>query len=410
MKREIHDLLHNLVDDSETIPEPEVEVSEASRQKVDAIVEKMNQEKSDSQSMPKPVYNKPPKRRRPLVKAPDPVSHFTEEPSQNPVVRMHDRLLEDALPSPDPEKKPVPKSESEIKKSKSKSKKKKNTAETSRPKKEFRIEIKEELPPDIPRDTTVADRLKQEQLEAVLAATPPKTPEQLRKEKIKRHAAEIKKQMKENKNKKPVPEPVPEVSEPEETIPEWEDALSEFSETAEKENSAQLEFLKKTEETEVPALSEIPDIPEHSGEDTALTEMSEELAGEVIKPKKKKKKKKKASDTEKSEKKPEKTEEKSEKKSEKKKTTGKFSSFFGNLFGQKPDVPEEDSENPEQKPRKNRVYQPPEKITEVLIAPGSVQNEEKKHNLSFAEHTGKETLAVTGVKKKKKTIVSRKKA
>ena len=403
MKREIRDLLHNLVDDSETIPEPEVKVSAASRRKVDAIIEKMDQEKADAQAMPKPVYNKPPKRRRPPVNPPEPVSHFTEEPSQNPVVRMHDRLLEDALPSPDPEKKPVQKSES-----KSKSKKKKNTAESSKPKKEFRIEIKEELPPDIPRDTTVADRLKQEQLEAVLAATPPKTPEQLRKEKVRKHAAEIKKQMKENKNKKPVPEPVQEAPEPEEVIPEWEDELSEFSQNAEKENSAQLRFLKEKENSEIPTLSNIPDIPEHSGEDTALVKMSQELGEETPKPKKKKKKKKKKPDAKKSE---NKSEEKipEDKKPEKKKSSGKLSAFFGNLFGQKSDASEEKSEDQDKKNQQKNIYQPPEKTTEVLISPDSAQNTEKKHDLSFAENTKKDTLAVTGTKKNKKTIVSRKK-
>ena len=123
MKRDIHDLLNNLVGDEERTPEPENNASAASRKKVDAIVEKMNREKQNPPAMPKPVYDKPPKRKRPPVVKPDPVSHFSEEPSQNPVVRMHDRLLEDAIPQPDFERKPSPKSEPKPKKARSKQKK-----------------------------------------------------------------------------------------------------------------------------------------------------------------------------------------------------------------------------------------------------------------------------------------------
>ncbi|MBR4319077.1 MAG: hypothetical protein IKP69_03385, partial [Oscillospiraceae bacterium] len=108
-EREIHDLLNNLVSDEERIPEPENNASAVSRKKVDAIVEKMNREKQNPPAVPKPVYDKPPKRKRSPVAKPAPVSHFSEEPSQNPAVRMHDRLLEDAIPQPDFERKPSPK-------------------------------------------------------------------------------------------------------------------------------------------------------------------------------------------------------------------------------------------------------------------------------------------------------------
>ena len=288
MKRELHDLLHNLVDDAERPPEPEVNVSEASRQKVNKIVDEMNRGQQ-TETLPKPVYDKPPSRKRPPVVTPDPVSHFSDTPSQNPAVRMHDRLLEDALPKPDAERKPVRKTEH--KSSKKKHKKEKSAPEASKPKKEFHIEIKEELPPDIPRDTSVADRLKQEKLEAVLAATPPKTPEQIRREKIRKRAAEIKQQMElQAKQKQELP---PEQPEPEEIIPAWEDELSEFSEKSETQNSEQLKFLQESETSGVPELSELPEIPQTSGDDTGLMQISEELGAELpAAPKKKKKKEK----------------------------------------------------------------------------------------------------------------------
>ncbi|MDE7121961.1 MAG: hypothetical protein K2O42_07365, partial [Oscillospiraceae bacterium] len=88
-------LLQNLTGDAE-IPDETSRASEASRQKVDQIVKKLNQEQREPVPESKPVYSKPPKRRKVLT-APVPVEHFSEEPSQNPAVRMHDRLLQDAM-------------------------------------------------------------------------------------------------------------------------------------------------------------------------------------------------------------------------------------------------------------------------------------------------------------------------
>ncbi|MDE6657737.1 MAG: hypothetical protein K2J88_04045, partial [Oscillospiraceae bacterium] len=199
MKRkehEIKELLQGLVPEDENLMKNISTASERSRQHVDKIVEKMNQEQEQITPVPKPVYSKPPKRKR-VVTEPEPVSHFSEEPSQNPVVRMHDRLLEDAMPKPDIERKPTKIIEKKVN---SKSDKKKiKTNSDSQPKlakKNFRIEIKEELPPDIPRDTRVVDKIRQEQLEKALASVPPKTPEQIRKEQVQKRAAKIREQMK----------------------------------------------------------------------------------------------------------------------------------------------------------------------------------------------------------------------
>ncbi len=405
MKQDIHDLLRNLVEDSELPPSPEVAVSDASRRKVDAIVEKMNQEQQDARTMPKPVYDRPPSRKRPPVAAPDPVSHFSEEPSQNPVVRMHDRLLQDALPQPDADRKPTQKSGKKNEKSRQK-KQKKNSAESA-PKKNFHIEIKDELPPDIPRDTTVADRLKQEKLQAVLAATPPRTPEQLRQEKVKKRAAQIKKQMQLHKEAPQLP-----ASEPEEPIPAWEEKLSEFSEIAETENSEQLRFLKETESPGIPALSEIPEIPEISGEDAGLEQFSESL-GEVEtdspeiqnaesrpagKPKKKSGKNKKK---------------KKQKKSAGKGLIGRISSFWEKVFTKDTSGLKEQQEAPDSIPaasgpdsEEQVFYHPPEKITEVQMHSGPEPQNLQKPNLDFTPTASFETVTMPAVKPKTKKKVS----
>ena len=414
MKRELHDLLRNLVDDSELPPSPEITVSEESRQKVDAIVEKMNREQASAPASPKPVYDAPPARKRPPVVAPDPVSHFSEEPSQNPVVRMHDRLLGDALPQPDFQRKPASGTEQKHKKTKHKKRKKtkaERLPEESQPKKKFHIEIKDELPPDVPRDTSIADRLKQEKLEAVLASTPPRTPEQIRKEKIRRRADEIRRKMKQAVLP-PEPFPEQELPEPEEEIPAWEDALSEFSQIAETENSAQLKFLRETESPELPALSEIPDIPSASGEDAGLKQMSEELSDVTLEdsetpapepPAKPKKKKKKSKNQKKSE---------NSKKPAKKGFIGKISAFWEKIFTrdtaelkekhhqkasvQKPEIPETEEEPV--------FYQPPEKVTEVHIHPEQPQ-EEQKMNLDFSVTATFKTVSMPAVKPKEKKKV-----
>ena len=417
MKREIHDLLRNLVDDSELPPSPEVSVSDASRQKVDAIVEKMNREQASAPASPKPVYDTPPIRKRPPVVTPDPISHFSEEPSQNPVVRMHDRLLEDALPPPNSVRKPsVPQAEQKTKHRKKKKSKEEILPENDHPKKNFHIEIKDELPPDIPRDTSVADRLRQQRLEAVLAATPPQTPEQIRKEKIRRRANEIRRQLKQAVLPPETP-PEQKLPEPEEEIPAWEDALSEFSRIAETENSAQLKFLQETESPEAPPLSELPEIPAVSGEDAGLKQMSEKLSDvhlEESKPvrqpagKKHKKKNKKNKKNKKSEK---------TVKPVKKGFIGRIAAFWKKLFTRdtaslKETLPENTVRKPEiSQPEEEPVfYHPPEKVTEVHIQPEQPQ-EKTQMNLDFSVTATFRTVAMPAVrpKDKKKVPVSKKK-
>lgn len=285
MKRKVHeinDLLNGLVPEDEKLPKNISTASERSRQHVDKIVEKMNQEQEQVIPVPKPVYSKPPKRKK-VVTAPEPVSHFSEEPSQNPVVRMHDRLLEDAMPKPDTERKPTAKTD---KKSVNKSSKKKKKAITDSsqkkpPKKNFRIEIKEDLPPDIPRDTRVVEQLRQEQLEKTLASVPPKTPEQIRKEQVQKRAAKIREQMKKQAEHVKQEESIIQVSEPEpENIQNWEDELSELSEKNASDEFQQV--FEDVEKLETPVLSDMPEIPEMSSQDTSFLKITEELKKDML--------------------------------------------------------------------------------------------------------------------------------
>ncbi|MBR3629178.1 MAG: hypothetical protein IKN55_01730, partial [Oscillospiraceae bacterium] len=87
------------------LPEPPPASEDAQRR-----AEQIAQDVEDDGSWQIPPEE--PKRERPKplhapVIVPPPISHFTDEPSQNPAVRMRDRLEEDALPKPDMTRKPT---------------------------------------------------------------------------------------------------------------------------------------------------------------------------------------------------------------------------------------------------------------------------------------------------------------
>ncbi len=155
--------------------------SEHSMRRVEEIMRRVEQEssmKKASEAQKRQDMTIP---RREPVPVPPPVSHFTDEPSQNPAVRMRDRLDETALPMLDAERKPnqiiepKPKPEQAQKPRKKKKrpqnpdaqkKQPQNLAEAAQPvsadipapQKEQRrtvphINIPDELPPDVPRDS-----------------------------------------------------------------------------------------------------------------------------------------------------------------------------------------------------------------------------------------------------------------
>lgn len=216
---DINQLLNGLLGEQkkeEPKPEPKPEppkksaASERSLRRVEEFMRDVEQENSTKKaSQPKRTEELSIPKREP-VPVPPPISHFTEEPSQNPAVRMRDRLDETALPKPDAERKPTqiipPKPKQEPQK---KRKKKKHpnaappqvqaepvqTEQLSAPKpvladipapptapkrKIPHIVIPDELPPDIPRDTTIADEIRRkrtEETQPAIAEEVPVTPE-----------------------------------------------------------------------------------------------------------------------------------------------------------------------------------------------------------------------------------------
>lgn len=374
MKRkehEIKDLLYNLAGDEELPKSPTA--SERSRKHVDKIVEKMNQEKAEIAPVPKPVYSKPPKHKR-IVTPPEPVSHFSEEPSQNPVVRMHDRLLEDAMPKPDSERKPTKIIENKAMNKSSKKKIKSNSDSqpkvSKNSKKHFRIEIKEDLPPDIPRDTSIADQIRQEQLEKTLASVPPKTSEQIRKEQVRKRAAKIREQMKKQSEAVKQPEIIMQVQEPE---PEPEDMQSledKFSELSEKDSSEEFQqVFEDAQKLESPVLADMPEIPEMSSEDTSFLKITEELKKEMLS-----EENNASSEINES---PEKS----------KQQAGFLHKFFKNIFQR--DVQKIDTV-PEINKNVNSNAEPLPEITEVLLTP----KESNKPDLSFEQTAILQTVKI----------------
>ncbi|MBQ8012453.1 MAG: hypothetical protein IJ265_12945, partial [Oscillospiraceae bacterium] len=86
-------------------PEKKSAASEKSRQRVEEISRSVEIETEQNRPVPQ-KREVPTIPRREPVPVPPPISHFSEEPSQNPAVRMRDRLDETALPMIDAERKP----------------------------------------------------------------------------------------------------------------------------------------------------------------------------------------------------------------------------------------------------------------------------------------------------------------
>ncbi len=163
-------------------PQKTSAASEESRRRVEEIMRNVEREsdkrKSEEQSRSKA---QPLPKREPVV-VPPPISHFSDQPSQNPAVRMRDRLDETALPMIDSERKPTqiippkPKPEAEPKKKKKRTAPQVSTdipAPPTPPKRNIpHIEVPDELPPDIPREVPVpsVDEERQKKLEAIRRA------------------------------------------------------------------------------------------------------------------------------------------------------------------------------------------------------------------------------------------------
>lgn len=199
MNKELDELLNSLLKEIPerpkhlpTPPEPPVPTEEAFRQ-AEKIAQDVEQDKSWQIPPEQPRPEKPAPQHDPVV-VPPPVSHFTDTPSPNPAIRMHDRLDETSLPKPDVERKPTQIMETKPRVTPKKRKKRKpsgTTAEAEPPKRKIpHIVIPDELPPDIPREQAADDprqaevRSRAEQIREQLrrrseeTADEPVTPEQ----------------------------------------------------------------------------------------------------------------------------------------------------------------------------------------------------------------------------------------
>lgn len=154
--------------------------SEKSRQRVEELLRSVELENCQRKAAAPQKRGDMTIPKRDPVPVPPPVSHFTDEPSQNPAVRMRDRLDETALPMLDSERKPnqiiPPKPRTEPPKKKRKKRPApqqtaENRAEVqpeavksadipapAAPKKKImHINVPDELPPDIPREIPAAE-------------------------------------------------------------------------------------------------------------------------------------------------------------------------------------------------------------------------------------------------------------
>lgn len=131
MSKELKSLYHALLHEiSEQEKKTAATASEEAMRRAEEIVQDVEEDKS-WQIPPEPKKPQIPAPQHEPVVVPPPVSHFTDEPSQNPAVRMRDRLDETALPKPDVERKPTQIFEARPKKTVKKKKRRKKAVNHS---------------------------------------------------------------------------------------------------------------------------------------------------------------------------------------------------------------------------------------------------------------------------------------
>lgn len=158
MSKEIDNLLDNLIkeidlQDGQPAPKEPKPASTEAKNRAEAIAKDVNKSyrrppEPVKQSIPAPQIN-------PVVE-PEPTSHFTDEPSSDPAIRMHDRLDESTLPAPDADRRPNQIMDIDGRKS-AKPRRKKSTrsmpAPAETPKRKIpHINVPDELPPDVTSD------------------------------------------------------------------------------------------------------------------------------------------------------------------------------------------------------------------------------------------------------------------
>ena len=145
MSKEIDNLLDNLIKEigeqegPEAAPKP---ASEEAARRAEVIAKDVNQ---SYRRPPEPVKQSIPAPQLKKVVEPEPTSHFSGARSQDPAIRMHDRLDESTLPAPDAERRPT-----QIRDIGGKNKRS-IPAPAEPPKRKIpHISIPDELPPDVP--------------------------------------------------------------------------------------------------------------------------------------------------------------------------------------------------------------------------------------------------------------------
>ncbi len=308
---EFDQLLSGLLGNKNDDPKPQNDsttgktsaASEESRRRVEEIMKNVEREsdkrKSEEQFRPKA---EPIPKREPVV-VPPPISHFSEEPSQNPAVRMRDRLDETALPMLDSERKPTqvippkPKPEAAPKKKKKRPAPQPSAdipAPPTPPKRSVpHIVVPDELPPDIPRETAVsaADEERRKKLEAIRRAVKEQRNAKLEAEthepqteyteptKIMRAAAEepavtiAEPEMIEESVAEAIPEIIEAVEEPAESVVNEPDADS-LKNERDKEILNKAQIIKQQIRQAMEAIQSLPETD--TEEESELSEQAEE--------------------------------------------------------------------------------------------------------------------------------------
>ena len=183
MSKQIDNLLDSLIKEIDAQdPSPKEEQAEpkpASREavkKAEAIAKGVNQ---SYRRPPEPVKTSIPAPKIKPVVEPEPTSHFSEEPSSDPAIRMHDRLDESTLPAPDAERRP-----NRILRGKKHRKGTRSIPEPAQaPKRKIpHINVPDELPPDVANEPVkIAEPEPDAEREALVRNRAEKIREQLKK-------------------------------------------------------------------------------------------------------------------------------------------------------------------------------------------------------------------------------------
>ena len=177
MSKEIDNLLDNLIKEIGEQEGPAAEkkpASEEAARRAEVIAKDVNQ---SYRRPPEPVKQSIPAPQLKKVVEPEPTSHFSGARSQDPAIRMHDRLDESTLPAPDADRRPT-----QIHDISGKSKRS-IPAPAEPPKRKIpHIQIPDELPPDVEKPAPAPEKQESDpEREKLVKSRAEKIREQLKK-------------------------------------------------------------------------------------------------------------------------------------------------------------------------------------------------------------------------------------